>query len=111
MRTLVLVVLLLLPLVDAWRPTAGCRRAASRGMATTCMHVEGQQQPQELEGKKSRRRSPVAPLSRGQQLQNMFVAAIGATTALTLLEIDARPANAAMGKREGGVDEFGVHCF
>ncbi|KAM3567581.1 hypothetical protein VYU27_010276, partial [Nannochloropsis oceanica] len=26
----------------------------------------------------------------------MFVAAIGATTALTLLEIDARPANAAM---------------
>ena len=84
---------------------ASCSRAASRGMATTCMHAEGQQQPQEQKGKESRRRSLVEPLSRGQQLQNMFAAAIGVTSTLAFWGRGAGPAVAAMGKREGGREE------
>ena len=118
MRTLLVLVLLLPPVVDAWRPMVSCSRAASRGVAITCMHAEGQQQPQE-DGKESRRRKTVDKssssssfsssfhLSRGQQLQNVFAAAVGATTTLALWGTGAGSAVAAMGKeggREGGRD-------
>jgi len=47
MRTLLVLVLLLplllLPIVDAWRPMTSCIRQASRSRLTTCMHAEGQE--------------------------------------------------------------------